>query len=199
MITIRNYFLLIISVLFISFNALAKDDVEMKKVSAQEYADTITQFKGIKATKPFFNDAYGFAIFPTIGKGGIGIGGAYGEGRVYRGQTHVGDTTMAQVSIGLQLGGQAFSEVIFFEDEKAYTSFTSGNFEFGAQASAIAVTAGANASAGTTGVNSGAGKNNKGTKYVSGMVIFVMEKGGLMYEAALQGQKFTFEGNEYYD
>ena len=91
----------------------------------------------------FFGKSYGYAVFPTIGKGGIGIGGARGKGRVYVGDKVIGNTTMTQLTVGLQLGGQAYSQIIFFEDKRALDEFTSGNFEFGAQATAVAITAGA--------------------------------------------------------
>ena len=125
-------------------------------------------------------------MFPTIGKGGIGIGGAHGKGKVYAGGKYVGDTSMTQVTIGLQLGGQAYSEIIFFEDKAAFDAFTSGNFEFGAQASAVAITAGASAQAGTTGTTTGASTTENATtsaNYSNGMAVFTVAKGGLMYEA----------------
>ena len=110
---------------------------------------------------------------------------------------YVGDTKMTQVTVGLQLGGQAFSEIIFFQDERSFKEFTSGNFEFGAQASAMAITAGASASASTAGNTAGAsaGKSDATTtgKYKKGMAVYTIAKGGLMYEAALGGQKFSYK------
>ncbi len=104
---------------------------------------------------------------------------------------------MAQVTIGFQLGGQAFSEIIFFENKKIYNKFTTGNFEFSAQASAIAINAGANAKTSTTGTSAGAAtspdKNKQEGIYQNGMVTFTLIKGGVMYEAAIGGQKFSFE------
>jgi lipid-binding SYLF domain-containing protein len=164
---------------------------------ADEYADTLTVFKQAGESGTFFDKSYGYAVFPTIGKGGIGIGGAYGKGRVYEQGNYVGDTSMTQVSIGLQLGGQAYSQIIFFEDERAFKEFTGGNFEFGAEASAVAITAGASAQATTTGSSAGAsaGKHDattKGSKFNKGMAIFTVAKGGLMYEASVTGQKFSY-------
>jgi len=101
---------------------------------ADDYADTIKIFKNAGESGTFFAKSYGYAVFPTIGKGGIGIGGGYGKGRVYTGGNYVGDTSMTQVTIGFQLGGQAYSQIIFFEDKRAFDEFTGGNFEFGAQA-----------------------------------------------------------------
>lgn len=124
-----------------------------------------------------FADAYGYAIFPTVGKGAIGLGGARGKGWVYEKGTLKGRSTLTQLTIGLQLGGQAYREVIFFKDETALKDFCRGNFELSAQASAVAVTAGASAN----------------VKYNGGVAIFTMAKGGLMYEASVGGQKFSYK------
>lgn len=162
------------------------------------YANAIGAFKGAGDSAQFFNSAYGYAVFPTIGKGGIGIGGAHGRGRVYIGGRHVGNTTMTQITMGFQLGGQAFSQIIFFEDQRAFREFSTGNFEFSAQATAVAITAGVSAEANTGGgIAAGAsgGQNNAATThggYRKGMAIFTIAKGGLMYEAALGGQKFDY-------
>ena len=165
-------------------------------VRADEYTDTVKVFKNAGASKSFFADAYGYAVFPTIGKAGLGVGGAYGKGRVYKQGQYVGDASMTQVSFGLQAGGQAYSEVIFFQDQRAFDEFTSGNFEFGADASAVAITAAAGASATTAGSSAGAsgGKNDATTigKYRKGMAVFTVVKGGAMYQAALSGQKFKY-------
>jgi len=166
--------------------------------SADKYTDTIDIYKKSEAVKPFFKSAYGYAVFPTIGKGGLGIGGAYGKGQVYQGNKVTGEVSLVKLSIGWQAGGQAFSEIIFFQDKRAYDEFTSGEFEFDASASAVAITAGAQAKAGTGGATAGAsagpatGKQAK-TNYHKGMAVFVHTKGGLMYEAAIGGQKFNFK------
>ena len=115
---------------------------------ADEYTDTIAVFKKAGESGKFFNTAYGYALFPTIGKGGVGIGGAYGKGRVYEKGKYIGDTSMTQITVGFQLGGEAYSEIIFFEDQRALKEFTGGNFEFGAEAQAVAITAGASAKPG---------------------------------------------------
>jgi lipid-binding SYLF domain-containing protein len=165
---------------------------------ADKYTDTMDVFKKSEAVQPFFKDAYGYAVFPTVGKGGIGIGGSYGTGQVYRGGKVTGEVSLIKGSIGWQFGGQAFSQMIFFADKRAYDDFTSGNFEFDATASAVAITAGAQASAGTEGASAGAsagpatGKQAK-TSYHKGMAVFVHAKVGLMYEASIGGQKFTFK------
>lgn len=165
---------------------------------ASSYADTINVFRNAGQSGEYFKTAYGFAVFPTIGKGGFVVGGAHGEGGVFVGDKHVGNSTMTQLTVGAQLGGQAFSQIIFFENEQAFKSFTSGNFEFSAQATAVAITAGASAEANTGGgaaAGISGGRNDATTRslgYRKGMAIFTVAKGGLMFEAALGGQKFTF-------
>jgi len=164
---------------------------------ADEYSDTIATFKKAGESATFFGNSYGYAVFPTIGKGGLGIGAAHGSGRVYEQGKYVGDTSMTQVSIGLQAGGQAYSQIIFFADKRSFDEFTSGNFEFGAGVSAVAITAGASASAGSTGSSAGAsgGKEDASTRgtYHKGMAVFTVAKGGLMYEASVAGQKFSYK------
>ena len=161
-----------------------------------KYADTIKIFEQAGESASFFDNSYGYAVFPTIGKAGIGIGGAHGKGRVYAQGKHVGDTSMTQLSIGFQLGAQGYSQIVFFEDQRAFDEFTSGNFEFGAQASAVAITAGVSAGASTAGASAGAsgGKHDATTagSYHKGMAVFTVAKGGPMYEASLGGQKFSY-------
>jgi lipid-binding SYLF domain-containing protein len=167
---------LLTSQAYSGWNPLAKEkpeDQEINGKAAQAIADFKNKDPGMKV---FFREAYGYAIFPTVGKAGIGIGGAFGKGEVYRQGKLLGSTSLTQLSIGFQLGGQAYSEIIFFKDKKALERFTAGNFEFGAQVSAVAVTAGASADA----------------AYNNGVAIFTMAKGGLMYEASVGGQKFSF-------
>ena len=125
----------------------------------------------------FFDSAYGYAVFPTIGKGAIGFGGAYGKGHVYEKGAYVGNCSMSQATIGFQLGGQAYSEFIFFHDKTALDDFTKGQFELDAQASAVALTAGASGD----------------MPYRKGIAIVTMAKGGLMYEASVGGQKFSYK------
>jgi lipid-binding SYLF domain-containing protein len=182
----------ILMIMFILALALANP------VQADKFTDTINVFKKSEAVQPFFKNAYGYAVFPTIGKAGIGIGGSYGKGQVYQGGKVTGEVSLIKGSIGWQLGGQAFSQMIFLEDKRAYDEFTSGNFEFDATASAVAITAGVQASAGTEGASAGAsagpatGAQAK-TSYHKGMAVFTHAKGGLMYEAAIGGQKFNFK------
>ena len=163
---------------------------------ADEFADTKKMFENAEAAN-MFNSAYGYALFPTIGKAGFVIGGAYGTGRVYEQGAYIGDTSMSQATIGFQVGGSGFSQVIFFEDKDTLDDFTSGNFEFGAEAQAVALTASAGASANTSGTSTTAstGEDNATTGsagYNDGMATFTITKGGLMYEATLGGQKFSY-------
>jgi len=161
------------------------------------YADTIAIFKNAGASGKFFAKSYAYAVFPTVGSGAFVVGAAYAKGRVYVNGLYAGDATMGQVSVGFQAGGKAFSEIIFFEDRRALEEFESGNFEFGADASVVAVTAGANADAATNGASAGvsAGQNDattRGSVFQKGMAVFTIAKGGLMYSASIAGQKFTY-------
>ena len=182
----------ILMIIFILALALANP------VQADKFTDTIQVFKKSETVQPFFKNAYGYAVFPTVGKAGIGIGGSYGTGQVYQGGKVTGEVSLIKGSIGWQWGGQAFSQMIFFEDKRAYDEFTSGNFEFDATASAVAITAVVQASAGSEGASAGAsagpatGAQAK-TSYHKGMAVFTHAKGGLMYEAAIGGQKFSFK------
>ncbi|HEY2865130.1 MAG TPA: YSC84-related protein [Casimicrobiaceae bacterium] len=164
---------------------------------ADSCTDTAALFRKAGQSGEFFKNAYGYAVFPTIGKGGIGVGGAFGKGCVYAKGKHVGDTSMSQLSIGFQLGGQGFSEIIFFQDERSFKEFTGGNFEFGADAQAVAITLAAQAGASSTGASAGASatKHEAATAgaYYKGMATFTIIKGGLMYEAAVKGQKFSYK------
>ena len=139
--------------------------------------NALNKFKKNSSLEPYFKKARGYAVFPNVGKGGIGIGGARGSGEVFENEEVIGKTTLTQVSIGFQFGGQAFSQIIFFKDKKSLERFTEGNFEFGASASAALISEGANASA----------------DYSDGVAVLTFSKGGLMYEASIGGQKFSYE------
>jgi lipid-binding SYLF domain-containing protein len=138
----------------------------------------IAEFKKADPSiEAFFDEAYGYAIFPEITKGGFGIGGAGGDGAVFEQGVAVGSSHMSQVTIGLQAGGQTYREAIFFKDKAALDGFKRGDFELAAGASAVAVKNGASKAAG----------------YERGVAIFTMALGGLMFEASVGGQEFTFE------
>jgi lipid-binding SYLF domain-containing protein len=164
--------------------------------NADEYTDTIGLFKNAGKSSAYFQHSYGYAVFPTIGKGGFVVGGAHGNGHVYKHGAYVGDTSVTQLSVGLQAGGQAYSQIVFFEDQRAFDEFTKGNFEFGADVNAVAITAAAGASAGTSGASAGASGGMKDAKtageYYKGIAVFTIVKGGAMYQATVAGQKFSF-------
>lgn len=163
---------------------------------ADSYDDTIHTFKEAGKSGTFFAKSYGYAVFPTIGGAGFIVGGAHGKGRVYAQGALTGDTTVNLLSAGFQAGAKTYSEIIFFEDKRALDEFESGHFAFGADASAVAITAGAEAGAGTSGVSSeaSAGSSNADTSggYHNGMAVFTVAKGGLMYAATISGQHFTY-------
>jgi lipid-binding SYLF domain-containing protein len=164
---------------------------------ADKYSDADVLFRKAGESAKFFRESYAYAIFPTVGEGAFTVGGAYGRGRVYVHGRYVGDTTMAQLSVGFQAGGKAYSEIVFFKDKRALDRFESGTFEFSAGASAVAITAGASASVATNGVTSGASGTDEHARtegtWNDGMAVFTIAKGGLMYAAAIAGQKFSFK------
>ena len=153
-----------------AYPAVAQSDEEVQEV-IQKFEE------GDPGIQAWFREAYGYVVFPTVGKGGFGIGGARGKGLVYKQRKLVGRSTLTQLTVGFQVGGQAFSEVVFFKDKTAFDDFTRENFEFGAQVSAVALTAGASAD----------------LAYSGGVAIVTATKGGLMYEASVGGQKFSYE------
>ncbi len=145
-----------------------------------EVENALNRFKELKGLSIFFDKAQGYAVFPSIKKGGIGLGGAFGKGQVFQDNKVIGETSVKQVSIGFQLGGQAFSQIMFFKEKRDLERFTDGNFELGAAASAVLITAGVSADA----------------AYNDGVAIFTVAKGGLMYEASVGGQKFSFKPSD---
>lgn len=153
-----------------------QSDAKKSKIIADSKRSKAEFIKADPLMKGLFEKASGYAIFPNVGKAGFGIGGAAGNGVVYEHNTLVGMAKLSQLSIGFQAGGQAYREVIFFESKKDLERFKGSKFEFSAQASAVAVTAGASAN----------------VKYAEGVMVFTMQKGGLMYEASIGGQKFKF-------
>ena len=155
-----------------AFAAWDPSETEDRHAKAEEAKATMLEKD--PAMSRFFDNAAGWVIIPTVGKGGVGVGGAYGKGLLYENSAITGEVSLSQLTIGFQWGGQAYSEFIFFEDADALNHFKKGNYELGAQASAVAVTAGASADA----------------SYSGGVAIFTQAKGGLMYEASVGGQKF---------
>ena len=170
------------------------------QVSADNYDGTMDVFESAPELQPYFDNAFGYAVFPTVGKLGIGIGAAFGEGRVYEVDHVVGTVSLTKASIGFQIGGQVFSEIIFMQDKRAFDEFTSGRFEFDASASATIVTAGAQARAGTDGASASTGTGLSSTRqveygYNKGMAVFIHPLGGMMFEATVGGQKFSFKAS----
>jgi len=165
--------LLIAAALLVGSAALADD----KELISEAQATVATFKKTDPKIDKFFSSAAGYVVFPTIAKGAVVVGGAGGDGILFVGGKPVGKSNMGQATVGLQLGGQTYSEVVFFETPSALSDFKNGNFALAAQASAVALSAGAAANA----------------KYEKGVAIFTATKGGLMYEASVGGQKFGYK------
>ncbi|MCW8331802.1 lipid-binding SYLF domain-containing protein [Photobacterium sp. SDRW27] len=174
-----------LALLCVASGSVAKEDIDTQA--------SLSHFRAAEQTRPFFKSAYGYAVFPSVGKGGFWIGGAYGSGTVYKNHIATGSSKLYQVSFGLQFGGQSYSEIIFFQDKRAYERFTSGSFELDAQASAVALTEGAQAKAGTAGLSASSGQQFIDASYTNGIAVFTYAKGGMMIEASLAGQTFSFE------
>ena len=169
-------FLMILSGLFLPRILKAQDESQERIINDSKKAKA-SFLKADPSMENLFKNSTGYAIFPNVGKGGIGVGGAAGKGTVYEKGKPVGSAKMVQVTVGAQAGGQAYREVIFFQNKDALDRFMRNKVEFSGQASAIAAKAGASANA----------------NYRDGVVVFSQEKGGLMLEASLGGQKFTYE------
>lgn len=167
---------LILAILALNSSVLAQTSSKDKKIIADAKESKAEFIKTDGLMKNIFDKAYGYVIFPNVGKGGVVIGGAAGNGAVYQSGALIGMAKLTQVTIGFQWGGQAYREVIFFENKSDLEKFKEDNLEFSAQASAVAATAGASTNA----------------NYKNGVMIFTQTKGGLMYEATIGGQKFNF-------
>lgn len=168
----------IISLVTLAACATAPETTEGKAELRHTSAETLAKAQQNDPTlQSFIRNSAGYAVFPTIGKGAIGVGGAYGKGDLYQNGMVVGYCDMSQATIGLQLGGQAYTEILVFENPPAVERFKNGNFRFNAQATAVALKSGAGANA----------------KFVDGVAVFTMDEAGLMYEAAIGGQKFSYQ------
>jgi lipid-binding SYLF domain-containing protein len=164
----------------VTTSAWAWDPGEVSELDAKAKTAVAELIKNDAKMQRFFDSAVAHVVIPTVGKAGFGIGGARGKGLLYEGGKPTAVVTLTQLTVGLQWGGQAYSEFLFFKDSVALDDFKRGNYELGAQASAVAVTAGASADA----------------DYSGGVAIFTQTKGGLMYEASVGGQKFKVEPAE---
>jgi lipid-binding SYLF domain-containing protein len=159
----------------------APDTAEGKSDLRHSSADALAQAQNNDPTLvDFIHQSAGYAVFPSIGKGAIGIGGAYGKGDVYEAGTPVGYCDMSQATIGAQLGGQAYTEILVFQTPGAVERFKNGNFRFDAQATAVAIKSGAGANA----------------KFTNGVAVFTMDESGLMFEASIGGQKFSYQDRQ---
>ena len=183
-------FLLLLAALLLPASALVAGPV----------GDTVSLFKNAGQSAAYFDNSYGYAVFPTIGKGAFVVGGAHGNGRVYAHGTYVGDTSLTQVSVGFQAGGEGYSQIVFFEDKRAFDEYTKGNFEFDAGVQVVAITAAAGGDAGTQGTSGdvSGGKKDAATagKYYKGMVVFTIVKGGALYQASVAGQKYSYKAKD---
>lgn len=173
---VKNIWIIVIACLLVIFPVLGQSKAKIARIISDSNLAKSEFIKSDPLMKGLFDKASGYVIFPNVGKGGLGIGGAAGNGAVYEHGKAVGMAKLSQLSIGFQAGGQAYREVIFFESKKELERFKDSRFEFAAQASAVAVTSGASAN----------------VKYTDGVMVFTMQKGGLMYEASIGGQKFSF-------
>jgi len=169
--------LIALSLVFVSTFAQAWTPDNSDKLELSVAQALITAKQKDPALEKWFAEAHGYAVFPKVGKGGIGIGGAHGKGIVIRGDKTVATTSLSQLTVGFQLGGQVYAQFILFKDDTAFDHFARGNFEMGAQVSAVAITLGASADA----------------NYDNGVAVFTIAEGGLMYEASVGGQKFKYE------
>ncbi|MDN3515471.1 MAG: YSC84-related protein [Candidatus Brocadia sp.] len=160
------------------WNPTQTETAKEQDITNTRVAEVIANFKNnYPNLKVYFEKAYGYAVFPTVTKGGIGIGAAHGKGEVYEEGTLIGTTSLTQITIGAQFGGQSYSEIIFFKDKETLDDFKAGNYKLGAQASAVAATSGV----------------SKDADYSEGVAVFTLSKSGLMYEASIGGQKFSFQ------
>lgn len=167
---------------WVTLTLLLAGPAQPRAVAAEDFGKEVQQtIEFFKKTDPglkrFFDGAEGYAVFPGIGKGAAGVGAAHGRGQVFEKGALVGEASMTQVTIGFQLGGQSYSELIFFETKQALEAFKQDKFAMSAQASAVAAAEGASANA----------------KYEQGVAVFTMARGGLMFEASVGGQKFKFK------
>lgn len=160
----------------ITFGAFAQSDKDQKIMTDADSAK-MKLLEADPGLNDYFDNAAGYVLFPNVGEGGLIIGGASGNGVVYENGMAVGMADLKKLDIGLQAGGQAIIEVIFFETDAELNRFKEGNFEFSAEASAVAVESG-------VAVNAG---------YDDGVATFALPKAGLMADASVGGQKFGYK------
>ncbi|WP_372752508.1 YSC84-related protein [Mariniflexile sp.] len=166
---------MIVCVLMASAGAVAQNDKDKEVMADAEKAKSTLIMKD-PGLETLFKKASGYAIFPNVGKGGLIVGGASGNGVVYENGTAVGMTSLKKVNIGLQAGGQSMIQVIFFETDAALAKFKKANYEFSAEASAVVAEEG----------------KSENVSYSDGVLIFTLPKAGLMADASVGGQKFEY-------
>ena len=171
-----NFFFILLFVSFVFSISFAQSDQKKEKIRKDSEEAKAAFLKEDPDMIKFFDTSYGYLIFPNVGKGGLGLGAASGNGVAFENGSMIGYAKLSQVSIGFQAGGQAYREVVFFETSEEMDRFKKNKIEFSAQVSAVAAASGASANA----------------KYVEGVAVFTMAKGGLMYEASVGGQRFKF-------
>jgi lipid-binding SYLF domain-containing protein len=168
----------VIALLALSACATAPKSVEGKAEIRDEAATALAKAQRHDPTLvPVLREAAGYAVFPAVGKGAAGVGGAYGKGVLYEDSAPVGYCDLSQATIGFQLGGQRYTEIIAFETQQALEAFKEGDLRFDAQATAVALKSGAGANA----------------QFKDGVAVFTMDEAGLMFEASIGGQKFSYE------
>ena len=165
-----------VCIMFIAVGATAQNDKHKELMADAQKAKTTLLAKDAGLEKHFKSSA-GYVIFPNVGKGGLIIGGASGNGILYEKGEAMGMADLKKLNIGLQAGGQAVIEVIFFQNEEALSRFKDGKFEFAAEASAVIADEGA----------------SKDVNYDHGVMVFALPKAGLMADASVGGQKFGYK------
>ncbi|MFO0894323.1 MAG: lipid-binding SYLF domain-containing protein [Phycisphaerales bacterium] len=157
-------------------STVPKGDEQKQVLNAETQAAELRAKSKDPSLSRFFDSSYAYAVFPDVGKGALIFGGAYGRGQVYRGGAMIGYCDISQGSVGAAIGGQTFDELVFFKDKAAFDAFADGSFTFAAQATAVAI-------------NAGAGAAND---YRDGVAVFVLPRSGLMVEAAIGGQQLNY-------
>ena len=172
----KNTIFLILAILIVAITNGQSTRTDRRILRDSKKAKT-SFIKSDPSIKKWFDNAYGYVIFPNVGKAGLGVGGAFGKGIVYINNTPIGRAHLSQLSVGFQAGAQGYREVIFFENKSNMDDFKENKLQLSAQVSAVLVVLGAAAN----------------INYSNGILIFTQPKGGLMYEISVGGQSFNYE------
>lgn len=182
--TLASVLVAFLSVLLLTACETAPKTAAERRTLQREAEALIDEWTDIDpGMREFFEDSYGYVVFPTVGKGGLIVGGSYGRGVVFKDGEVQGYADVTSGTFGLQAGGQGFSQIIFFQTRSTYSDFIDGKFSLSAQASAVAVDAGASAQ----------------TRYRNGVAVFIRGESGAMLEASIGGQGFSYKPLSYYD